>query len=89
MTATSSAGTPPILTELAIIVTLVVGFATVFMALGNVQRQIRVTAREGWMREFREQFADLMSHYAAYLQYMNQSPQPGKELPLTEQKRAT
>ena len=53
MTATSSAGTPPILTELALIVTLVVGFTTVFMALGNVQRQIRVTAREGWMREFR------------------------------------
>ena len=63
MTAASS-GTPLILSVLALVLALVsaVGsIAAVLMARANVQRQIKVAAREAWLREFREQAAQFLT----------------------------
>jgi hypothetical protein len=60
MTATSPSGTPLIIS----ILSLVVAILAVFVARSNVQRQIQVTAREAWIREFREQVATLLANGA-------------------------
>jgi hypothetical protein len=61
MTAAPSAATPLILIVLALgisFLSAVGSIAAVLMARANLFRQIQVTAREGWMREFREQVAE-------------------------------
>ena len=61
MTAASPAGTPLILIVLALCISFlsaVGSIAAVLMARANLLRQIQVTAREGWMREFRKQVAE-------------------------------
>jgi hypothetical protein len=68
MTAASSAGTPLILLVLALGISFLSAagsIAAVLTARANVQRQIRVTAREAWMREFREQIAAFHANDAA------------------------
>jgi hypothetical protein len=71
MTATSPSGTPLILSILALVVSLVVGIGAVLMARANVQRQIQVTTREAWMREFREQVAGFLDHFEVYQKRSN------------------
>lgn len=69
MTAASPAGTPLIISFLALDVSFLsaVGWiATTIMARVNLQRQIQVASREAWMREFREQVAAILSGHAAF-----------------------
>jgi hypothetical protein len=46
---------------LALVVAILAVFFGPLVARANTQRQIRVTTREAWMREFREQVATIMA----------------------------
>ena len=83
---TAASGTPLILSILSLVVSLVVGIGAVLMARANLQRQIQVTAREAWMREFREQVAALLSAYASYREHVrtHTTDDPDKERRLAE-----
>jgi hypothetical protein len=64
MTAASPSGTPLIIVVLALCVSFLSAMgsiAAVLVARANLQRQIQATAREAWMREFREQVAAFLS----------------------------
>jgi hypothetical protein len=61
MTTASPGGTPLIVSVLSLVVAILAVFFGPLIARANVQRQIRVTAREAWLREFREQVAALLS----------------------------
>ena len=65
MTATSSGGTPLIIAVLALGISslsAIGSIAAVLVARANMQRQIQATAREAWMREFRERVATLLAN---------------------------
>lgn len=69
MIATSPTGTPPFLIVLPIVISFLaalVSIAAVLVARSNVQRQITATARQNWMREFREQVAGFLGSFATY-----------------------
>jgi hypothetical protein len=60
------------------VLSLMVAILAVFVARSNVQRQIQVTAREAWMREFREQVAAFLN-CAATLDYHARNPPPDEQ----------
>jgi hypothetical protein len=79
MTNTAS-GTPLILSFLALgisFLSAVGSIAAVLMARANLQRQLQVTVRQTWMRDFREQVAQFMAwHRALKLRQMHHGSLP-------------
>jgi hypothetical protein len=57
----AASGTSLVLSVLSLVVSLVVGVGALLMARANLQRQIQVTAREAWMREFREKVSAFLT----------------------------
>jgi hypothetical protein len=55
----------PMISVLSLVVAILAVFFGPLVARANTQRQIRATAREAWIREFREQAATLMAAKAA------------------------
>jgi hypothetical protein len=88
MTTASSAGTPLILSVLALgiaFLSTVGSIAAVLMARANLHRQIQVASREAWMREFREQVAVFFSAFASMRNHVAMTPPaPEKDKRLVE-----
>jgi hypothetical protein len=61
---------------LSLVVAILAVFFGPLVARASVQRQIRVTSREAWMREFREKVAEFLSSYAAHRGYVISFPAP-------------